>query len=371
VLQGQTEIPSDKDRERPQFDTDTNLTEFFDMADARQRGFLTAGTWCLDRNREVDRWPPEDSVATARTINQQGGGSACNFAVAMKKLDSTIPVSTIGMVGDDAAGRLLTNEAAESGLDYRQLCVASSASTHVVDAFLSKASGQRTHISEIGASALLSPDHFDFDATSAQFLHLGLPGLHPLMDRPWKDKSSGWLAVLRAARRNGLKTNLELCTLPAPVLRDLVLPCLPQLDFLIVNDREIGALVEREINILDGASLAAARLAATDVLRLGAMRLVVVHFPLGALAICMDREALFVPSVAIPSNLIAGPNGAGDAFAAGLLYGLHEDWALDEAVWLGHAAAACSLTEIGTTSGVRPWKACLQSAVTWGKRQSL
>lgn len=339
------------------------------MTNLQERGFLTAGTWCLDRNRKIDRWPMEDNVAKARTINQHGGGSACNFAMGIKKLDASIPVSTIGVVGDDFAGQVLMSEASASGLDYKQLRVAAGASTHVVDAFLSEASGQRTHISEIGASALLTPDCFDFGAVSARIFHLGLPGLHPLMDGPWKDEANGWLAVLKMARAKGLETNLELCTLPAPLLRELVLPCLAELDLLIVNDREIGALVGKDICIVDKDDLLVAQSAALEVLRRGAMHLVVIHFPIGALAVRNDGEALFVPSVAIPSNLIGGPNGAGDAFAAGLLYGLHEQWKLDDAIWLGHAAAACSLREVDTTSGIDSWRVCLETAATWGKRQ--
>jgi sugar/nucleoside kinase (ribokinase family) len=50
--------------------------------------------------------------------------------------------------------------------------------------------------------------------------------------------------------------------------------------------------------------------------------------------------------------LIVEPNGAGDAFAAGFLYGLHERWDLDDAIWLGYAAAACSLRVVGATSGI-------------------
>ena len=40
-------------------------------------GFLTAGTFCLDRNITVDAWPEEDRVTTVRAVERAGGGSAC------------------------------------------------------------------------------------------------------------------------------------------------------------------------------------------------------------------------------------------------------------------------------------------------------
>ena len=67
-------------------------------------GFLTAGTFCLDRNITVDAWPEEDMVTTVRAVARAGGGSACNFAIDMRRLDATVPVETQTLVGADADG---------------------------------------------------------------------------------------------------------------------------------------------------------------------------------------------------------------------------------------------------------------------------
>ena len=101
------------------------------------------------------------------------------------------------------------------------------------------------------------------------------------------------------------------------------------------------------------------------------MGLAIVHFPLGAVAVRRDAAAVFVPSVAVPADAIAGPNGAGDAFAAGVLYGLHEEWPLGQAIALGHAAAAASLRHVSTTDTVVSWRDCLALAASWGTRPSV
>src|SRR5208337_1015357 len=101
----------------------------------------------------------------------------------------------------------------------------------------------------------------------------------------------------------------------------------PHLDALIVNDFEIGALAGRETRRADGSTDAAAvSRAIAEALALGAMRWVVAHFPEGAVAGGRDGTRVALGSVAVPADAIAGANGAGDAFAAGMIYGLHEDW---------------------------------------------
>lgn len=335
-----------------------------------RRGFVTGGTWCLDRNRRIDAWPREDSVGVAWGLEERGGGSACNLALDVRHLDPSMPVETIGLLGDDEAGRKLIAEARRAGLDCRQLQVSGAAPTHTTDAFVSEASGLRTHISDLGVAALLTPDHFDFSKTRARILHLGLPGIHPRMDAPWGNEANGWASVLKSARAAGLETNLELCTVTPERLRGLILPCLPHLDTLVVNDSEISALAGMATapgGRADGAACAAA---AAAVLERGAMRLVAVHFPEGAVAVMRQGGTVFVPSANVPAEAIVGPNGAGDAFAAGFLYGEHEGFALADSLWLGHAAAACSLRTAGTTDGVVSWRQCLETAEAWGRRDT-
>ena len=338
------------------------------MAAENRRGFIAGGTWCLDRNRRIDAWPREDSVGIAWGLEERGGGPACNLAVDIRKLDPSIPVETIGLVGNDEAGRKLIAEADKAGLDRRQMHVSDAAPTHTTEAFVSQASGLRTHISDLGVAALLTPDHFDFSTTRARFMHLGLPGIHPAMDAPWRDDANGWVSVFRAARAAGLQTNLELCTVTPERLRGLILPCLPHLDTLIVNDSEIGALAGMPTTRGGGTDIEACMQASAAILDQGAMRLVAIHFPEGAIAVTRAGDRVFVPSVKVPFEAIVGPNGAGDAFAAGFLYGLHEEWPLKDSLWLGHAAAACSLRTAGTTDGVESWQSCLKVAEDWGPR---
>ena len=333
------------------------------------RGVLSAGTWCVDFNKSIARWPDEDTSNEVLEIDRQGGGSGFNMALDLKRLDPAFPVEAMGVVGDDDLGRFLMETCDARGINRRGLQAAPGRATMSVDAFNVRETGRRTHFYHQGVAAEMTPDHFDFSSTGARILHLGLPGAHAAMDRRWGGDANGWVAVLRKARAAGLMANLELMTTAAARLAELGRPCLPHLDSLIVNDFEIGALAGRSTRHHGGGTdVSAVKRAIDDMLALGPLRWVVAHFPEGALAGGRDGLRHALGSVALPASAIAGANGAGDAFAAGMLYALHEGWPIAEGLRLAHAAAAASMRAVSTTAGVASVAECLAVADKWGLR---
>lgn len=68
----------------------------------------------------------------------------------------------------------------------------------------------------------------------------------------------------------------------------------------------------------------------------------------------------------MPPARVRGTTGAGDAFAAGVLFARYAGEPVDACLRLGVAAAAACLTEVGTTSGVRSAAECLADAAAFG-----
>jgi len=331
-------------------------------------GFLTAGTFCLDRNITVDAWPEEDMVTTVRAVEPAGGGSACNFAVDMRKLDPSVPVETQTLVGADADGDFLVSVAAAHGIGTEGFQRTRETHTQTTDAYHSSATGRRTHILFEGTAPVMSPVHFDFSETRARFLHLGLPGIHEVMDGPWEGDANGWVTVLKRAISAGLETNLELVSTSAEHLRKTILPCLPHLTTLVCNDFEIGALARAETVSGGVTDVRAVEAAAGEVLGAGAMDLVAVHFTAGAVLVARGGDSVFVPSVQVPPDEHHGANGAGDAFAAGFFYGRHKGWGHERCLRMGHATSAASLRAPGTYEAVDSADAVLALAERWGWR---
>jgi sugar/nucleoside kinase (ribokinase family) len=336
-----------------------------------RRGILTGGTWCVDRNFLVDQWPVENGRADILDLVTNGGGSGCNLAIDVRKLDPDMPVATICLVGDDADGHFLKDEAEENGVDTAGFMMTAEAMTDYTHAYASKATGRRTHISYFGTSHLLTPDHFDFSGSTHRYLHLGLPGVHRVMDAAWGGEANGWVATLKKARAAGMKTNIELASIPGERLAALVRPCLPHLDLVIVNDSEIAGIAGIPVEGAVGTDPDTCIKAARIVLGMSAADLVVAHFPKGGVAVARDGTVVTRPSVNVPPSAAVGANGAGDAFAAGFLYGVHEGWSVERCLVMAHATAAASLRNISTTAAVVPVAECLRLADQWGWRASL
>jgi sugar/nucleoside kinase (ribokinase family) len=66
--------------------------------------------------------------------------------------------------------------------------------------------------------------------------------------------------------------------------------------------------------------------------------------------------------------LIKGATGAGDAFAAGLLWGLHEDFPLPVCLRQAVSAAALCLGDPTTSEGLGPLADCLSLGEEFGFR---
>ncbi|MEE9336395.1 MAG: carbohydrate kinase family protein [Granulosicoccaceae bacterium] len=325
-------------------------------------GILCAGCWTLDQIRIVDRWPDEEALALTLRTDQQGGGSAHNVSIDLKKLDSSARVFTAGMLGEDAAGDFLFEQASRWGVDTQQLHRSPEMSTSFTDVMSVESSGKRTFFHHAGANDLLTPDHIDFEQCPASMLHLGLLGVHRMLDQPWGNEASGWVEVLKQAKQHGLRTNIEMVSIDAETNKHLALPCFAYLDSLIINDYEAGCLsgIETLYNAIADADACMA--AAEHLLACGAMEVVIVHFPGGAAAVKRSGDRLLVPSVKVDPAQVKGSVGAGDAFTAGVLYGFYIHAEFKRCVLMGHAVAAASLRSDTTVGSVEDLASCLRFA---------
>ena len=113
---------------------------------SERRGVITAGTWCVDLNKTIPCWPAEDTMDYYLSVDRQGGGSGCNMAIDLRRLDPSFPVETMGLLGDDDGGRFLHDECARFGIKHSRLKLRKGAATPFSDCFNSQASGRRTHL---------------------------------------------------------------------------------------------------------------------------------------------------------------------------------------------------------------------------------
>ncbi len=331
-------------------------------------GILCGGAWCIDRNISINHWPQEETVSTMVSERRHGGCPGHNMSVDLKKLGAPFPVSAIGLIGEDDDGRQLLKICDEHGIESSELKSRTDVSTSFTFVMNAKDTGKRTFFYSPGAHAQQTPDDFNFENSTSRIVHLGMPGIHEKLDAAWKDEASGWIAVLKKARAAGLKPNVELVSVEPEKIRAAALPLLGYLDTLIVNDYEAGALAKIETIKNGVADAHACKKAAQVLMEQSNLALCAIHFPMGGIVLSRNGKIAEHASVNIPKSEIVGSNGAGDAFAAGILFGHHEAWPVMQSLKLAHASAATSMRHESTTGSVENWRECLRLAGGWGWR---
>jgi sugar/nucleoside kinase (ribokinase family) len=336
-----------------------------------RRGVLCAGTAVVDLGKVIDAYPELDHLALIDEVFLSTGGAALNMAADLRYLGATFPVGVIGAIGDDANGAFILGECERLHISTDSVRVIPGATTSFTDAMVERVGGRRTFFHHYGANAILDASDADLGASTTRILHAGLLGLHPLMDATLDGGGNRWSLLLERARSEGIHTNLELVSIEAGPLREIVLSCLPHADSVIINELEAGALTGIDVSApsADGpVDWALLEQMAVGLIGLGVQRLAVVHFPAGAVAASLDGRLWRQGSVRLPRDLARSATGAGDAMAAGVLFGLHEDWPIGDCLRLGVASAASCVRSPYTSAGIQPAAECLADADRFGYR---
>ncbi len=130
-------------------------------------------------------------------------------------------------------------------------------------------------------------------------------------------------------------------------------------------ERTTGLRIRTEQGLDEGNLLAATR----KLFEAGVREWVVIHFPEGAIAATPSGDVLRQGSVRLPRERIAGATGAGDAFCAGLLFGLHEAKPMEESLRDAVCTAAACMLDASCSVGLRPLAECLDLGKHYGFRK--
>ena len=87
-------------------------------------------------------------------------------------------------------------------------------------------------------------------------------------------------------------------------------------------------------------------------LDLGVRKAVIIHCVERVVWVDANRDEFIIEIEPLGPDEIASNLGAGDAFCAGLLYGIHENRGPERAIQLGNAAAQASLKGLTATSAI-------------------
>jgi sugar/nucleoside kinase (ribokinase family) len=255
------------------------------------------------------------------------GGSCANTMAALASLGAK--AAYVGKVHDDQLGEVFRHDIRATGVDFRTPPLDNGPPTARCLIFVTR-DAQRTMATYLGACVELGPD----DVDEAQVAAAGIVYLEGyLWDRP--GAKAACLKAAEIAHRHGRKVALTLSD-PFCVDRwraefaDLIAR---HVDVLIANEVEICSLYG--VNELDQAA---------DMVR-GQVQLAALTCSAEGSLLVADGQTHRI--AAAPVAAVVDSTGAGDLYAAGLLYGLARELPLQACGRLGSLAAAEVLGHFG------------------------
>ena len=258
------------------------------------------------------------------SIHYCSGGSAANTIVGMADMGGKVAYA--GKVGSDNFGLQYATELQDLGIHFGAKASNETTGTCVV---LITPDAQRTMLTNLGVSSTLAPEDIDEEVLkTAEYVYV--EGYLFAGD----STKAAALHAIELAKKNHVKVAL---TISDPFLIDL---CRDEFVRLMENDVDLLFCNEDEAKALTGetdpidAAHAIHKHCANVALTMGKNGSIIMH----------DGEAIAIESIEV--NAI-DTTGAGDMYAAGVLYGITNGLSWKQAGHLGSHAAGKIVAQLG------------------------
>ncbi len=336
------------------------------------QGILAGGNWIRDQVKLIDVYPQPEQLGNIRSQSEGTGGAPYNVLMDLAHSGAPFRLMAAGLVGKDELGHRILDDCREHKIDVRHLGATSEAPTSYTDVMTELGHGRRTFFHARGANALWSGADLNFERARPRIFHLGYLLLLDALDQPDAKYGTKAARLLATAQAAGVKTSVDVVSEDSDRFAKIVNPALRHVDYCILNEIEAGKTTGFKIRP-DGGKLdpVALRHAAGALLQQGVRELVVIHYPEGAFARTRKGEDFWQSALKLPPKCIAGTAGAGDAFCAGVLLGLHEGWELPRCLLTGVCIASASLADVTCTNGVKSLGTSLALARKFGFQPAL
>jgi sugar/nucleoside kinase (ribokinase family) len=280
----------------------------------------------------IDSMPAAGELRSVDRYLMSAGGCASNTAACLRRLGHK--VSIIGKVGNDILGDFVVNDLKRLGVDAS--AVKRSSSNPTSNTYIINVRGEdRRYLHCVGANADFHLSDVDFKVLDGrQALYVGgymmMPGFGP----------EALASVLKEAKARSLMTVVDVVigggTHPS---WDQVEGVFPWIDVFLPNNDEAKLLTGKDDPLEQAAALGSLNSKCTVVITLGRHGVLV----------RTENKTLSAPAYKVVS---IDESGAGDAFAAGFITSMLENWNLEKTLSFASAVGASCTRSLGCTDGV-------------------
>ena len=335
-----------------------------------KKGITLIGNILTDVVKTVDCYPEIGLLANILDVKRAVGGCVPNTAIDIKKIDSDMPISVIGKIGNDDSGKYVCGEFERYGIDYSAVKVSETKPTSFSDV-MSLPSGERTFFHARGANAEFSPEDIDLNTLDCDILHAGYILLLDIFDKKDSEYGTVMARFLKSVQDKGIKTSVDVVSDATADYKGTILPALKYCNYAIMNEVESAELFDINPYNEDGSVNANAVLKTMELMaEAGVQEKIVLHCKEAGFSYDVATKTFTaVPSLNIPKEVIKGSVGAGDAFCAGTLYGLYNGFSDKEILEFASAAAASNLFSENSVDGMLPKAEILKLADKYGRKE--
>lgn len=287
---------------------------------------LVVGDATVDQMYFVDALPEAGGEVTALRAVMEPGGAGGTMATALARLGHAVAIAT--RVGTGPFSTLAMRNVLASGVDVGLVQRDDEHQTSSVTILITPDT-QRTMISAVGASRYL--DSAALDARTVRSRDALVMSAYSLVAGPQREYA---VQALDYASEAGVTTFVDMGSGAVNALQGRLLPLLRDVDYLLMNERELFTLTG-ESSISDAVTNLRAR---------GVQRLVVKVGEMGSIVVTPELTELVE---ALEVDDVVDTTGAGDYYTAAFAHAVLAGCDLLEAAWLGNVAGALNTTRVG------------------------
>ncbi|MBR6765315.1 MAG: helix-turn-helix domain-containing protein [Clostridia bacterium] len=315
------------------------------------------GDFLVDRFHEVDAFPNMNRIAHIKRHNQSIGGCVPCTAINLAKIDRSIPISVWGCIGDDDDGRYISAILRGYNININPITVLPNSHTGFCEEMNQTDGGGKMFFYSNGANALFGPEHVDIQQLQCQMLHVGYLLVLDRFEEDDREYGNKMARFLHSVQEKGIRTSADIASIDTWNRSKDIVSVLKYLNYLICSELECCNCFNLSARNADGTlNLFNIKAAMRKALQAGVNDKVIVHSR--EASFIMDKEGEFtsVESFDIPKENIRSSTGAGDAFCAGCLYAINNNFTDKEILDFASAAGACNLSSENSTDGMKDKK---------------
>ena len=268
----------------------------------------------------VPEFPTPNSKMQMRQFSKQGGGQVATAMVALSRWG--VKTKYVGKVGNDELGQFSLHSIRQKGVDISSVMTEPHATNQFAMIIVDGSTGERTILWSRDDRLMYREGELRKDEVSfGKILHLDGHDIHAA------------LQCTRWAKQEGITTVIDLDKVE-PLTSELI----KRIDFVITSARFPAlytGISDREKALIELQKHTPGFLCAT-LGHEGAMALV-------------EGKVTYVEGLKVKT---VDTTGAGDVFHGGFIYGLLQNWELEEILRFANAASALKCQDLGGRKGI-------------------